>query len=106
MSMFDNLLQQVGGPDRLSELATKAGLSEEQVAMAMKALGRAHREPGDTVQGAAQKSGVSESKLQEILNQIGGEDMLGKIAGFLDRDGDGNPLNDLSGMAGQLFGKK
>ena len=28
------------------------------------------------------------------------------ILGALDRDGDGNPLNDLGGIAGSLFGKK
>ncbi len=31
---------------------------------------------------------------------------MGKVSGMLDRDGDGNPLNDLSGLAGGLFGKK
>ena len=31
-------------------------------------------------------------------------DALQKVAGFLDRDGDGNPLNDIAGMAKGLFG--
>ena len=57
-------------------------------------------------------------KLQEIIGHIGGEGSLGRFAqmvqqdggagilGALDRDGDGNPLNDLGGIAGSLFGKK
>ena len=29
----------------------------------------------------------------------------GGLAGMLDLDGDGNPLNDIIGMAGKLFGR-
>lgn len=35
--------------------------------------------------------------------QAGG---LGALAGMLDRDGDGNPLDDIAGMAGTLLGNK
>ncbi|MEO6716564.1 MAG: hypothetical protein ABIM50_04870 [Novosphingobium sp.] len=38
-----------------------------------------------------------------ILAGLGG---MGGIASMLDRDGDGNPLNDIAGMAGGFFGKK
>ncbi len=31
---------------------------------------------------------------------------LAGVAGMLDRDGDGNPLDDIAGMASSLFGKK
>ena len=57
--------------------------------------------------------------LSQIVDQIGGEGSLGQYAsmlqdnpaaksvlGMLDRDGDGNPLNDLAGLAAGLFGKK
>ena len=30
--------------------------------------------------------------------------MLGKLGSFFDRDGDGNPLNELGGIAKGLFG--
>jgi len=30
--------------------------------------------------------------------------LLGQVTGALDKDGDGNPLNDLSGLAKGLFG--
>ena len=40
-----------------------------------------------------------------MLGQFGGpEAILGQLGGFLDRDGDGNPLNELSGLAKGLFG--
>ena len=66
----------------------------------------------------AATTGLPLDKLQEIIGQIGGEGSLGRFAqmvqqdggagilGALDRDGDGNPLNDLGGIAGSLFGKK
>lgn len=106
MGMLDSLLKQVGGPDQISELAQKVGLSEEQTAMGMKALGQAHNEPGDTSELAAEKAGLPQDKMQEMMDQIGGEGMLGKISGFLDQDGDGNPLNDVTKFASGLFGKK
>lgn len=106
MGMFDGLLEQLGGSDQLAGLAAKVGLNEEQVASAMAALGKAHPEPGDTVAGAAASTGLSMDKLQDIVTQIGGENALGKISAMIDRDGDGNPLNDLSALAGSLFGRK
>jgi hypothetical protein len=106
MGMFDDLLNQFGGGDQLAGLAAKVGLSEEQVAAAMAALGKAHPEPGDTVAGAAATTGLSMDKLQALVSQMGGENALGKISAMIDRDGDGNPLNDLSAIAGSFFGKK
>jgi hypothetical protein len=32
--------------------------------------------------------------------------IMGTVTGMLDRDGDGNPLNDVMGMAKGLFGSK
>lgn len=106
MGMFDGLMEQLGGSDQLAGLAAKVGLNEEQVASAMAALGKAHPEPGDTVEGAAASTGLSMAKLQDIVTQIGGENALGKISAMIDRDGDGNPLNDLSALAGSFFGRK
>jgi hypothetical protein len=59
--------------------------------------------------------------LQQIVSHIGGEGALarfsdllggaggaggimGTVSGMLDRDGDGNPINDVGGMLGGLFG--
>ena len=105
MGMLDGILGQLGGADQLGALASQFGLSEQQVQMAMAALGKAHAEPGDTVASAAESTGLPTDALQGILGQIGGEGTLGQIAGMLDRDGDGNPVDDIMGMAGKLFGK-
>ncbi|OYX09843.1 MAG: hypothetical protein B7Z08_03640, partial [Sphingomonadales bacterium 32-68-7] len=70
-----------------------------------KALAKFHPMDVDTATGAAAATGLPTDKLQEIIGHIGGEGSLGKFAGMLDADGDGNPLDDLAGMAGKLFGK-
>lgn len=122
MSMLDGLLGQVTQNVDIKNLAAKVGLSPEQVESAVQALGQAHPAPGDTVQTAAASTGLPTDMLQQIVGHIGGEGalaqfagllggsgasgMLGQIGGMLDRDGDGNPINDLAGLAGGLFGGK
>lgn len=121
MGIFDGLLGQLGGavPD-VANLAAKVGLDPSQVENAIGALAQAHPEPGDTAETAAASTGLPLDKLQDIIGHIGGEGslgqfasllqgqegMLGKLTGALDRDGDGNPLNDLGGIASGLFGNK
>ena len=104
MGLLDGLLGQLAGSDQVAGLAARFGLSEDQVQSAVAALGQAHDQPGDTVASAAASTGLSTEALQGILSHIGGEDALGKISGLVDRDGDGNPLNDLTGFASKLFG--
>lgn len=104
MGLLDGLLGQLGGADQLAGLASKVGLSEDQVRTAMAALGQAHPEPGDTVATAAAATGLSADTLTNLVSQMGGENALSNISGMIDRDGDGNPLNDLAGIAGKLFG--
>lgn len=114
MSMLDGILGQVTQNVDIANLAAKVGLSKEQVESAVQALAKSHTAPGDTAEGAAAATGLPTGKLQEIIGHIGGEGALGKFAsmlpagvlGALDKDGDGNPLNDLGGMLGGLFGKK
>jgi hypothetical protein len=105
MGLLDGILGQLGGADQIGKLAGQFGISEEQVQTAMAALGQAHAEPGDTVASAAAATGLSADTLQGLLGQIGGEGALDKISGMIDRDGDGNPVNDIMGMAGKLFGR-
>jgi uncharacterized protein YdbL (DUF1318 family) len=105
MGMLDGILGQIGGAGQLTQLAGQLGLSEAQVQQAMAALGAAHPQPGDTVQAAAAQTGLSTDTLGQLVQGIGGESALGGIAGMIDRDGDGNPLDDLAGMAGRLFGR-
>lgn len=130
MGMLDGLLAQLGPNFDLTNMATKVGLSPEMAEMAVSALAKAHPEPGDTVATAAANTGISADILQQIVGHIGGEGSLanyasiiagatggagaqggaggimGTVAGMLDRDGDGNPLDDIAGMAGGLLGGK
>ncbi len=107
MGLLDGLLGQLGGggASQIAAMAQQFGISEEQVQSAMAALGQAHSEPGDTVASAAAATGLSADTLSGIVSQIGGENALASISGMIDRDGDGNPLNDLAGIAGRLFGR-
>lgn len=106
MGMLDGLLGKISENVDIENLATKVGLTPEQVQGAVAALGQAHVEPGDTVATAAASTGLSSGVLQQIVGHIGGEGSLANFASMIDRDGDGNPLNDLTGMLGGLFGKK
>ncbi|MFM6855018.1 MAG: hypothetical protein ACKOUM_13155 [Sphingopyxis sp.] len=105
MSLLDGIMNQLGGSGQIAELASKVGLSEEQVSQAMAALSKARGEEGDTVAGAAAATGLSTDSLSTLLQSVGGEGALGKLTGLLDRDGDGNPLNDVASIAGQLFNR-
>lgn len=111
MGMLDGLLGQIAGNVDVKNLAEKVGLSPEMAEQAITALGQAHAAPGDTVETAAAETGVAPDVLQQIVGHIGGEGSLAQFAtllqgggagglmGMLDKDGDGNPLNDLGGVA-------
>ncbi len=119
MGIFDSILGQIGGHADVGNMAAKLGIPADIAEKAIAALGQSHGEAGDTIQGAAAKTGLDAGVLSQIVEQIGGEGSLGKYAdalknnpaasgilGMLDRDGDGNPLNDIASMASGLFGKK
>lgn len=117
MSMLDGILSQVTQNVDVANLAGKLGLSPEHVEQAVAALAKAHPMQGDTAEAAAASTGLPLEKLQELIGHIGGEGSLGRYAaliqeqgagllGALDKDGDGNPLNDIAGLASGLFGKK
>lgn len=120
MSLLDGILSKVTDNVDIKNLAAKVGLDPAQVEGAVASLAKSHTEDGDTVTLAAEKTGIDSGKLSEIVSSIGGEGSLarfneilaaddgimGKIKGFVDKDGDGNPLNDLTSMASGLFGKK
>ena len=118
MGIFDSILGQVSEHVDVANMASKLGIDPAMAEKAIAALGQAHHEPGDTVAGAAAKTGLDTGTLSSIVAQIGGEGSLGQFAQMLkdnpqaagilsslDKDGDGNPLNDLAGMAKGLFGK-
>jgi hypothetical protein len=87
MSLLDGILNQISGTPAVQNLAQKVGLSPEQVAQAVAALGQAHAQEGDTVTTAAQQTGLPQDKLQEIVGHIGGEGALGRFAELAAGDG-------------------
>ena len=103
MGMLDGLLGQVADNVDIKNLAERIGLSPDEVEKGVQALGVAHPQPGDTVQTAAANTGLPETKLQQIVEQIGGEGALGRFAMLLGEQG--GLGNTLGGLAGGLFGK-
>jgi hypothetical protein len=70
------------------------------------------------LENRTQKTGLDVGQMSNVLTQLGGEGALASIVGklgdnpelsgifnMLDRDGDGNPLGDIAGMAKGLFRK-
>ena len=118
MSIFDDLLKGItGAPDDVVNLAERVGISPQMAERAIAALGRAHQMQGDTVELASAQTGLDASVLGSIVNHIGGEGSLTNFAAMLennpqakglldmlDRDGDGNPLNDIGGLLNQAKG--
>jgi len=96
MSLLDGILGQVSDSATIQNLAAKVGLTPEQVESAVAALGEAHVQEGDTVQGAAEATGLPTDKLNEIVSHIGGEGSLGQFASLLQSEG------GLSGVLGGL----
>lgn len=121
MGILDGILGQVAGNLDIGAIAQQAGIDPALAEKAVAALGQAHPEPGSTVEAAAAKTGLDVGTLTGIVEQLGGEGALGQLSSLLkdnpqaagiiqmlDRDGDGNPLNDLGGLADMakgLFGK-
>ncbi|MCU0948363.1 MAG: hypothetical protein MUF47_08950 [Porphyrobacter sp.] len=116
-SILDGILKNIGGaPDDVAGLSAKVGLDPALVEKGLAALSQTVAAPGDTVDLAAQHSGIAKDALAKVVEQLGGEGALGQIASqfgqnpddlmkLVDRDGDGNPINDVMNMAKGLFGK-
>jgi ATP phosphoribosyltransferase regulatory subunit HisZ len=106
MALFDDILGKVSGHPELVNMAAKVGISPAMAERAVAALGEAHQLDGDTATLAAEKTGIDPGTIAQVIEHIGGEGALGRFATMLDQDGDGNPLDDLMGFAGRLFGKR
>ncbi|CAN5123613.1 hypothetical protein BH10PSE12_BH10PSE12_11680 [soil metagenome] len=105
MSIFDGIL------GNLDELAAKVGLPPEQVKSLTDSLGGklgglgAGGDPMAAIAQVADEHGLPVEKLQEMLAGVGGPELImSKFAGMFDKDGDGNPLNELGALAKGLFG--
>lgn len=87
MSLLDSILGQVSDNATIESLATKVGLTPEQVESAVAALGQAHTQDGDTVQTASEATGLPADKLNQIVDHIGGEGSLGRFASLIEGGG-------------------
>lgn len=118
MSILDSIFSQFGQNVDVANMAAKIGIDKGLAEKAIAALGQSHHEAGDTIEGAAAKTGLDTGVLSQIVEQIGGEGSLGEFAnilknnpqaagilGSLDKDGDGNPLDDIADMAKGFFNK-
>ncbi|HWW63468.1 MAG TPA: hypothetical protein VNZ43_01785 [Sphingomonadaceae bacterium] len=121
MGILDGLLGQADKID-LGALASQIGLSHDEVRTGGEALlsrlAGGGQDAASAAADAAAETGLSVDKLQALLPALaaqfgdgGVEGLLSKLGGAggllsgLDKDGDGNPLNDIAGMAKGLFGK-
>ena len=105
MSILDGILKNIGGaPDDVANLAKQIGIDPAMVETAISALGKTHQLDGDTVTLAAEKTGLSPDILNQIVGAIGGEGSLTHFASMIDRDGDGNPVDDIDAFTRDLAG--
>lgn len=121
MGLLDGLLGQAGNID-IDAIANQIGLSPDELRtggeLLLGKLAGGGQDATQAAMGAASETGLPLDKLQALLpalaaqfGQGGVEGLLGKltgeggIMGVLDQDGDGNPLNDLAGIAKGLFNR-
>jgi hypothetical protein len=126
MGILDGLLAQAGSSIDLDELAGKVGLSADQLRSGADSIlgqlaGNGTDDPEEAASEAASQTGIPLDRLQQVLPQLtqqlglGGDDgegasgglggLLDQAKNFLDRDGDGNPLDDVADMAKGLFNR-
>ena len=105
MSIFDKIMSAAHDHPTVKNLADKIGVDPATAEKAIAALADAHHQDGDTVGLAAKRTGIDESVLVQVREAVGGEGSLAKFMQILDADHDGNPLDDIAGFAGKLFGK-
>lgn len=101
MSVFDSILGQVSSAVDVQNLATKLGIEPAQAESAIAALAAGHQAKGDTVETAAENTGLEAGLLQQIVEHLGGEgaltqfasilgehpDALSQVSAFLNKDG-------------------
>lgn len=95
MSLLDGILAQVSGNASVAGLAGKVGLTPQQVETAIAALGKAHQQPGDTVQQASDQTGLPQDKLGQLLGHLGGEGALGPLASMMEQGAAGGLMGSL-----------
>ncbi|OAO01208.1 hypothetical protein [Parasphingorhabdus sp.] len=126
MSVLNKIMDMLPEGVDLNSMAEKVGLSADELKTSGEAL-FAKLQDGSVdkaaaIKEAAAEAGVDPEKLKGLLPAMaekagldgegslmdkltGEEGLLGKMSGFMDRDGDGNPLNDITDMAKGFFKK-
>lgn len=107
MGALDGLLGNLGGIDGLAErLNLPTDKIHALVGGVQDRIGKGE-DVMTALSSAAHEHGISMDSVQSMFGGAEGmQGMLGKVTSFLDKDGDGNPMNDLSGMVTGLFGSK
>jgi hypothetical protein len=103
MGILDGLLDNVGG------IAEKLGLPADQVQNIASSLQEKLGGDGDkmqAIQDVASEHGVSVDQVKGMLGGEGEGSIFSKLTGFVDKDGDGSMVDDLTDMAKGLFGGK
>jgi hypothetical protein len=90
-----------------SEQAEAAPADQEQ----LQATDQEQQETNDQAQEGQETAQAENAPLAEgLMAQAtaalgGGQGIMDKAKGLVDQDGDGNPLNDITGMVGKMFSK-
>ncbi|MBY8821312.1 hypothetical protein [Sphingomonas colocasiae] len=116
---MSGILDGLGG--NLEELGARFGVSPDQIRSVTETIG-ANLQGGagqtQAIADAAGEHGLTLEKLQGVLAELGGTgaleklgldpngDLLGQVTGFLDKDGDGSAIDDLTDLAKGFFGGK
>lgn len=106
MSIFEQILGAAHDHPTVKNLAEKLGIDAATAERAIAALTEGHQAEGDTLDVAADKSGLDTGILSQVMEHVGGEGSLTGFTQMLDKDHDGSPLDDIADMAGGLLGKK
>lgn len=121
MGILDGLLGGNGNID-LADLAGKIGIAPDELKNGAESLLSklaGGNDAASAAQSTAAETGLPLDKLQALLPALASsfghadvngllgslQEKAGGLLGAFDKDGDGNPLNDLAGMAKGLFGK-
>ncbi|MEM8696666.1 MAG: hypothetical protein AAGE05_11655 [Pseudomonadota bacterium] len=124
MGILDGILSQAGNNLNLEDLASRVGLSTDQLQMGADSIlgqlaGDGTNDPQEAAAEAASQTGLPLDRLEQLLPQLTAQLGIGDAAGeggaldglleqaksFLDQDGDGNPLDDVADMARGLFNR-
>lgn len=103
MSILDGLMGNIGG------LAEKLGIPADKAEGFAASLQERLGGDGDklqAIQDLAAEHGVSVDAIKSMLTADGEGSIFSKLGDLVDKDGHGNPINDLTDMAKGLFGGK